>query len=409
MIDEIKETVCVMPVKEMIKKIFSIPNILKSVLCTMKNLQNCESLKSVINGKRWDAILKNYPRNSIIIPFDLYTDDFETGNALGSNSGTHKIAGYYISFPVFPSHIVASTKYIFEVLLYETKLKREDMKSCLENLVQIFQDLEEEGVELTIDGKETKVFFVMTRIFGDNLGLNEILGFTKGFNANKFCRFCNLSKNQTRANIHPKPEDLRTPDKHEKDRQKDDFSSTGIADICLFDTLKNFHCTENYVCDIMHDLYEGIVKYDIPMILERFFNDDTIDLDLDTLNHLKQNFCYGHIEIGNLSCEITANNIKNSSLKMSASEAKTFLHFLPLMIGQYIEANNKYYEMLLNLLDISDLIMLSSFNSQSLVKLKTRIESYLHKYVNLFGRNLKPKHHYLTHYVLCIEYCGPLR
>jgi len=393
----------------MIQKIFSIPNILNTVLCNMEKLQNNECLRNVINGERWKSIIENYPENSIIIPFDLYTDDFETGNALGSNSGAHKIAGYYISFPTFPSHLVLSTKYIFEALLYETKLKRSDMKPCLAKLAQIFKDLESEGLDLLIEGRKTKVYFIMTRIIGDNLGLNEILGFTTSFNANKFCRLCNLSKTQTKNNIHPKLEDLRKPDQYENDKQTGDISSTGIIDDCVFNTLENFHCTQNFVCDLMHDIYEGVAKYDIPLILQKFVNDKSIDLDLDAINNLKQNFSYGHIEIGNLSNEITLNNLKKFNLKMSASETKTFLHFIPLMIGQYIQSDNEYYKMLLNLLDISDLIMASCFDSQSLIKLKKLVESYTTTYVKLFGPNLKPKHHFLTHYANCIEYCGPLR
>lgn len=398
-----------MPIKEMFEKIFGIPKIINYVISNIKNIQNCDNLSNIINGKKWKSIIQNYPENSIVIPFDLYTDDFETGNALGSSSGAHKIAGYYISFPVFPSHLVQSTKYIFEALLYESKLKRDDMKSCLNSLVQIFKDLESNGIELVIEGKKTKAYFVMTRIFGDNLGLNEILGFTMSFNANKFCRFCTLGKNETRMNIHSELKDLRTPAQHEKDQHNSDTTSTGIFNLCVFDDLLNFHCTQNFVCDLMHDIYEGVAKYDIALILEKFIKDKSIDLDLKKINHLKQNFCYGNIEIGNLSSEITSTNSKNLNLKMSASETKTFLHFIPLMIGQYIQPENEYYEMLLNLLDISDLVMASRFDSQSISTLDEKIISYLTKYVKLFGPKLKPKHHFLTHYAYCIEYCGPLR
>jgi hypothetical protein len=36
-------------------------------------------------------------------------------------------------------------------------------------------------------------------VLGDNLGLNEILGFVQSFNANYSCRFCKIQKDQLKV------------------------------------------------------------------------------------------------------------------------------------------------------------------------------------------------------------------
>lgn len=394
----------------MLKKIFELPSILSTVLDNMEKIQEQSEIKNIINGKRWKDIVKNYPENSVIIPLDLYTDDFETGNALGSNAGTHKITAYYVSIPTFPQHLLSGTEYIFEVLLHPSRLKHEEHKFCIERLLEILKELEDSGVKINVEGSETTVYFVLARIIGDNLGLNEILGFCTSFNAMKFCRLCTLNKTQTKENVQPSEDDFRSIEEYDLDLVKNDSKTTGIRDKCEFNELKNFHCTKNIVCDLMHDLFEGIVKCDVPMLLRKIVEDKEIpNITLDVINNIKQNFNYGTIEIGNLSLPISDAHFKKNTLKMSASEVKTFLYFLPLMLGPMIPQNNKYWLLILQLVDIADLALSASFNENLLNKLKDSIQNYTSSYKEIFGNILKPKHHFISHYIHCIEYNGPLR
>ncbi|KAG5672983.1 hypothetical protein PVAND_003067 [Polypedilum vanderplanki] len=260
-IGTIKENVSLMPVMQMLKSIFTLPNILKDVLNNMNELERSKN---------------------IIIPFDYYIDDFETGNALGSNAGTHKITAHYISFPTFPQHSLSSTKYVFEVLLSPATLQHNEMQYCLEPLINIFKELEEEGIELEIDGENKTVFFVMGRVIGDNLALNEILGFSKSFNANRFCRMCDAQKQQTQAISISSESDLRSKEQYEVALSMNDAKETGVYETCYFNELKNFHCTENICCDILHDVFEGLAKYDLALCLKAIIDDKnlpTITLD----------------------------------------------------------------------------------------------------------------------------------
>ncbi|KAG5680291.1 hypothetical protein PVAND_009809 [Polypedilum vanderplanki] len=409
-IGEIKEKVSVMPLQQVFQRIFSLPNILQGVIQNMIMLKNQHEIKNFVNGTKWKEICKNYSKDDIVIPFDLYFDDFETGNTLGSNSGIHKIAAYYVSFPVFPSHLLSSTKYIFEALLYPSRLKSDHMEHCLEKLNLMFQEIEQNGVELDINGVTKKVYFVLARIIGDNLALNEILGFTKSFNSNKFCRLCDETKEKTQYKVISEINDLKSIGKYEKDAQLNDLKLTGIKERCVFNKLKNFHCATNLVSDIMHDLFEGIVKSDLSFYLKKIIDDNSIkEFTLENLNSLKQNFPYGQIEIGNLSKPIDDIHLKNSTLKMSASESRKFLSFLPLIIGHLVPPNNKYWKAILDLADLCDLAMNPSFNEAKLKELRSKIIKCNNNVLTLIEKPLKPKHHLMTHYVECIKQSGPLR
>lgn len=54
-----------------------------------------------------------------------------------------------------------------------------------------------------------------------------------------------------------------------------------------------------------------------------------------------------------------------------------------------------------------DLLQSSKFNQSKILYLKQLISQHNRMYVALFNDNLKPKHHFLTHYPTVIQYSGP--
>ncbi|KAF0709353.1 C2H2-type domain-containing protein [Aphis craccivora] len=95
-------------------------------------------------------------------------------------------------------------------------------------------------------------------------------------------------------------------------------------------------------------------------------------ISLETLNFRKKNFSYG-LEQKNNSPPIEKHNLKRFHLKMPARQ------------------------------------MINKLTQQSVPYLKHLIEKHNSDYVNLFQDNLKPKHHFLTHYPSIILKSGPLR
>lgn len=80
----------------------------------------------------------------------------------------------------------------------------------------------------------------------------------------------------------------------------------------------------------------------------------------------------------------------------------TFIHFLPLMIGDLIPRSNKPWKLVCLLIQI----VLPENNSEDIDNLKTLIKEHNALYIKLYG-DLKPKHHFLVHYPSLIRKCGP--
>lgn len=186
---------------------------------------------------------------------------------------------------------------------------------------------------------------------------------------------------------------MRNVHNYSVDVASSNFIETGIYKESLLNRVTHFHVTQNVCIDIMHDFYEGICHYDICPILTHFI--DTAKLfSLETLNSRKMNFNYGPIEVGNISPPIKIVHLKKRHLKMSAREVMTFVHFLPLMIGDLIPENDEFWALFLILLQIIDILLSYTFTDNAISHLKQLISQHNSMYVTLFNDSLKPKQHF---------------
>ena len=405
--ESVKDKVCLMPLREQIKSFLQIPKIINSMIDNIHFLENDSQHKNFFNGILWQNIKSAFEQNEIIIPCFLYHDDFEPDNPLSSNAGANKIAAFYYSFPGIPQHFNSSPKYIFDAMVFNSALKKHEFDSALKPLVDEFKELEKNGIMVEIDGKITKVFVVLCLTIGDNLAQNELLGFNTSFNATYSCRFCLTPKSSTKIDTKIKDETIRNQNNYFDDLEK---CQHGIVKECPLSELSHFEVTKNYSVDIMHDIFEGVARYDIALFLKYIIYEHKI-IDLWTLNKLKQEFDYGAIEIGNMGPPITENSIKANYIIMSASEMRNFLHFLPLMIGHKINDKKHLpvWDFICGLILIADISMKSKFTEQDSNNIDNLIKTYLKRRLNLFQQSLKPKHHLMLHYKTCIDYTGPIR
>lgn len=106
---------------------------------------------------------------------------------------------------------------------------------------------------------EGTVHFVLGMVIGDNLGLNSILGFAKGFKYNIFCRFCLMPLSDINKSLYENL--LRNCINYEQHIEQNDYKNNGILENSIFNSISNFHVTQNFCLDLMHNLEEGVIKY----------------------------------------------------------------------------------------------------------------------------------------------------
>lgn len=75
-----------------------------------------------------------------------------------------------------------------------------------------------------------------------------------------------------------------------------DISVTGIKELCIWNNVGSFTVTSNHTVDIMHDMAEGVCKYDIGFILKEIIYNLKY-FSLDTLIKRIESFDYGTLDI----------------------------------------------------------------------------------------------------------------
>lgn len=179
----------IMPIEFQIRKFFELPNVLNTMEDNLSILKENKLICNLINGE----VMQNYINDAdIVFTYNLYFDDFQVNNALGTH--THSICACYYSFPTLPQFLQSKLDFIFPALFCDSNyLKTYGPEICFKPLVNVLKRLED---GIIIDSK--RVSFVLGLIVGDNLAVNTVLGLTQSFNSIRFCRYCREEKNDTR-------------------------------------------------------------------------------------------------------------------------------------------------------------------------------------------------------------------
>ncbi|XP_030762279.1 uncharacterized protein LOC115887094 [Sitophilus oryzae] len=390
----------IIPLRKILKHFLEIPGVLNTILEYQKSEENKDHLSSIFNGELWKSIKIKY--NKIVIPLLIYYDDFETGNPLGSHSGIYKLGGVYVKIAGIPPKYSSKLENIFLWGLFYSQDRnefsnRKVFQSFLNELLYL------ENVGLNIFGQQ--ILFVAPLIVGDNLGINSVIGFQESFSANYFCRACFLDKKSTQAIIVEGEDTLRNVKNYQEHLENKTF---GIKDECIWNDLPYYHNAINIHFDIMHDLFEGVCRYDMGRILH-FFILDQKTFTLEILNNRIKYFNYiSGTDIGNAIPPINLKHIQNKMIIMSSAEMHALVTYLPLIVGDLVDSSERVWKFYIILFELIHMATQSEFNKDDICFLKQLIFNHNKMYKELFNDPLTPKMHFLIHYPRTIINVGPL-
>lgn len=138
---------------------------------------------------------KNNPlfsKHSDALQIQIFYDDFETVNPLGSKRGIHKLGALYFILRNFPDSFNSQLNNIHMLaLFYSEDAKKYGYSSIFNHIIADLKILETKGIQL-VGGRQ--FFGTVCALSHDNLGANSILGFQESFSANYYCRICCTSK-----------------------------------------------------------------------------------------------------------------------------------------------------------------------------------------------------------------------
>lgn len=330
----------VVPMRRVLAKLFSIPGFLTEVLeweekCARSPLVTCfQESEAWLSAARETAATR--PSDSYLFAVNVFYDDFESGNALGSHSAVHKLGGVYYSLPFVPPRLASKLNFIMLAAVFKSRVREvEGNQAVFGPIIEELKYLYEHGINVEADGRSVNIRFMLGCLIGDNLGLNSMLGFTSSFNSNRCCRVCRISKHDYNTTLSENPELLRTNENFLEDLEKNDPRETGVAEPCVWLQLPYFKLNRNCSVDVMHDMFEGCAKYVMLVVLEGLIYHNSA-FTLAVLNDRIKNINYGP-DSGSKPMSIGASGARGFNMRMSASEMRTFVAYFGLMVGHYVD------------------------------------------------------------------------
>jgi len=392
------------PLRLLLKSFLSLENVLSEILHYKKYLEeNSSNCKNYIQGSFWKS--KNKGEN--VLPLFLFFDDFESGNVLGSHSGLHKLGAVYVSLACMPPHRLSSLSNLFLVLLFHS-LDRLNFgnNAVFSPLIEELNYLKNTGIYIETPDFKGVMYFELALLLGDNLGLHSITGFTESFSSNYPCRICKVRKENLKDMCYEERSIFRNSVDYEKDLELDNVSQTGIKESCVWLNVDDFSLFNHVGVDLMHDFFEGCVKYVMAFLLSCYINDLRM-FSLTVLNDRMFGFDYGP-DNSSKPVAISADHLNSGNIRLSASESWVFCRYFGLLVGDFVPIDEPSWDLYIMLRKVMDLLVSPSIDKERLALLRTLIAEFNELYLKFSKEPLKPKFHFLLHYPTVMEKFGPV-
>lgn len=403
----VKVTSTIIPIRKVLKKFISQKNVLKDIQDYTEELEKEDLvITNFMQGNCWRRVPKR--QDGVVLPLFIFNDAFECGNPLGGHAGLNKIEGTYLSLPCLRPENRSTLNKIFPFMLSNSlNLKRFGKKVVFKHVVKELNILAKEGITVESDTfNKVRVFFQLGLLLGDNLSLNGLGGFTENFSKSNYCcRICYCTKMDRESMTSENPALLRKPWMYERDVEKKNPKDSGVKERCVLNDVINFHILRNCSCDIMHDVFEGIAKFDILFLITYFIKKKKFSLA--EYNSKLNRFDFG-VDNSSRPPALGKSYAKKKTMKISSSECMSLVKYLPLIIGDLTILEDPAWDLFVSLRRIVDIIMRPSVPLDHCDLLTRYVQEHHSLYMNLTGRNLTIKFHNLVHYPRLIREYGPL-
>lgn len=129
------------------------------------------------------------------LQIQLYYDDFETANPLGSKKGVHKLGCVYFILRNLSQKLNSVLMNIHLVALFHSEdLKKYGFEPILKPLIDDLKILETEGIQLPFSATPVKSSVI--QVTGDSLALHALFAFVESFSATYCCGLCLTDKSE---------------------------------------------------------------------------------------------------------------------------------------------------------------------------------------------------------------------
>lgn len=350
------------------------------------------------------------------VRLSLYQDDVELGNALSSRAGINKVSCIDFKIQNFPDKYNSSPRSIFPVIFCTSlDAKQHGYNKILQPLISDLKKLEQ-GVTVYYGSEKYVIRAVLTVFCGDTLAAHEVFNLL-GPGANMFCRICTISRPLYKEDTQ-REFPLRTRQWYESQMKLLEEGQISLSECglkvggCILNELENFHITENFALDVMHDVAEGIVPLTVQLVLSTYTMDKNVDIDVSYINYRINSFAYGYVDRKNKpSANFTNDMLKRPNtykLKQTATQNLLLLRAFPFLFGHKIPSDCQYMLMIGHLINITRILTSPIISDHLLAELEEHIRLYQQLFYTHFNKRINKSHH-LEHYVHCIRQSGNMK
>ena len=349
-----------------------------------------------------NAVFKENPTNCLQII--AYYDEIELCNPLGTSVKKHKLGCiFYTIGNLHPKHRSTFKTIFLSTIVNHTLVERHGINAVLQPFVIELNQLSTSGIEVNgCTYKGTLVAFL-----ADNLASHTIGGFKQSMSfARHICRSCMTTKEDACKNFFEEDFVLRTPQQHEAMCLEviNDTSSAGeksieygINERSVLNDVVGFSVIGGLCHDVMHDLLEGVLPYELRLLLQHMFNAKYITLA--QYNDRVTSFDYGYTELSSKPNELSPRCfLEQLKLRYSASEMLLLARVLPFIIGDKVPEDDEHYNCFLQLLKVLQIVLSPTISDDVIAYLRVLIDDHHSMFVTLYpNESFIPKLHYLIH------------
>nr|XP_012220641.1 PREDICTED: uncharacterized protein LOC105671240 [Linepithema humile] len=403
------------PIIETLKFLFKNNSFKKIIFNSFnKKTLNCSTYNNLVDGEMYKTNNLFHNSEKLTIEIEIFFDDFEICNPLGSKALSHKIGGFYFVICNLPPHFNSNLNNIHLLTLcYSKYIKDFGINSVLEVIVKDLRILETEG--FYIEGVEYPIKGTLATLSHDNLGGATLYGMVESFQANFFCRICLMHKNFTKINCKQEDILLRTPENFKNHIQLAinhyDDSVYGIKLRSALNDLEFFKFGINLSVDIMHDFLEGICQLELKLFLKFLIQEKLTSIE--EINDKINTFDYGLQNRANKPSLIYLNKAGHL-IGQRAAQTYCLLIFFPLIISDITKkldhsTNYNKWKVILLLIEIVKIAFAPILHNIFMTDFENLIENHHKLFLTEYNTHLRPKHHMITHLPTVIKRMGPPR
>ncbi|KAL5245948.1 hypothetical protein ACI65C_013356 [Semiaphis heraclei] len=358
-----------LPAECVLQKFFSLENVLSETFDFMATLKNNSGvITNFIQGRQ--TRIKHH-EGRLVLPLFMFFDDYESGNVLGSHSGIHKLGAVYVSIPCLPPYRSTSLSNIFLALLFHSSDRLQFGNRVIFNsIIDEFNFLMKTGVYIDSLQFKGTIYFELGLILGDNLGLHTITGLVESFSSNFCCRICTMNKENIKTQCYEDQSLLRSTEQYLIDVERNDLSSTGIKEKCVWLDVNDFSLFNQVGVDVMHDMFEGCCKYVMSFILVYYIKELKL-FSLEVLNDRISCFDFG--PESNKPCTLSMEHINVGKVRQSASEMLILIRYFALLIGDFVPLGEPIWDLYLTMRKVIDIMLSTSLEENNCTLLETLI------------------------------------